>query len=245
MSFHKAFFLASTILVASIAVPAAAQAADAVATRSGTLRAGPASDFPSVGHISNGDDLQVYGCTDGYSWCDVSDGDNRGWFPGSRIAYVRDGDQEILPDVGADIGIGIIGFGVADYWGAHYHNRPFFRQEQRFQGRYHGPQPVPNRGPQPFHPGANQQRTQQPQSRVNQPHVNPPANQQPHVNQQPHNPQPNHVTPQVQHQVRPQFQHVNPPVHANAPHPPAVNNAPRQAPRGPASPAPCPEGKCH
>jgi uncharacterized protein YraI len=225
MRSHTKVFIITSAIVAAMAMPAVAQAAEAVAIHSGTMRAGPESDFPAVDHISSGDDLEVYGCTDGYEWCDVSDGDNRGWFQGSRIAFVRDGRREIITDVGAAVGIGIVGFALDDYWGAHYHSRPFFRQEHTFQNRWHpnpgnhphvnNPPPHVNNPPPHFNNQNNQPHVQQHVTpHVNTPHIQPHVNTphiQPHVN-----------TPHIQPHVN--TPHVQP--HVNTPHnaPPPIDN---------------------
>eukprot|EP01037_Dinobryon_pediforme_P038869 gene38869-47147_t len=55
----------------------AAEAADGFARSSGVLRAGPGTDYPVVDDVSRGDDLEIFGCTSGYSWCDVEVDDSR------------------------------------------------------------------------------------------------------------------------------------------------------------------------
>lgn len=252
--------------VMCFALPAtAAMAEDGVAARSGTLRAGPGTNFPSIDQVSRGDDLNIYGCTEDYAWCDVSVNDERGWFPGSRIDYLDDGREVVISEVGPSIGIAILGFSVGEYWGAHYHNRSFYRQERRFENfnRYSGPgrpqQPGPRPGVNAPRPGFNrppgqpfvapnqqaprpqyqpqQQRSQRPdQVDPRQQHVRPPR---PQFEQQAPRPQVQAPRPQPQVQApRPQVQAPRPQPQVQAPRPqPQV-----QAPRGPAPARNCGKG---
>jgi uncharacterized protein YraI len=251
MRFHSKLLAATAILAAVMTLPAAAQAADAIAQHSGTLRAGPGSDFPEVDHISSGDSLQVYGCTDGYDWCDVSDGDNRGWFPGSRIAYMRDGSEEILPEVATVVGIGIVGFAVDEYWGAHYHSRPWFNREHYFVGHYHGPGPgFHNPGGPIIHNNIVIQNGHPVHPQVG-PHVNNNVviqnGNQNHPGVGPHFGNPvvhNNNNPVLLQHNNNAVHNVNPVIHNNNGfHPNVVhNNAPHvNVQHGPI----CPNGKCH
>ncbi len=121
-------------------------ASDGIVLRSGTLRAGPGTDFPSVDQFSRGEEIQIYGCTVDYNWCDVSNDDNRGWFPGSRIGYLEGGRRVVITEAGPSLGIAILGFSVGTYWGQHYYNRPFYNRWHRYEDfdRY-----GPPRGPRP------------------------------------------------------------------------------------------------
>ncbi len=181
-----------SIALAAIAFMAvgtlAAEAADGFARSSGVLRAGPGTDYPVVDSVSRGDDLEIFGCTAGYRWCDVVVDDNRGWFPGSRIAFLRDGDTVLLPEIAVTLGIGIIGFEFYDYWGRYYPDRPFYHNPRWWRG--HGPIP-PGHGP--FPPGNNPPpppHNPPPPPPHNPPHFNkPPFVSRPHVEQrtfQPH-----------------------------------------------------------
>lgn len=163
-------FLAFTVtfLLGTVSLTVAASASDGVALRSGTLRSGPGVDYPAVDHISHGDELHIFGCVTDYSWCDVSNDESRGWFPGSRIGFDENGDTVVLSDDGPSLGIGIIGYDAGIYWDTYYRGRPFYRQRQRWvaygnvHSRYRGPVISPlvgsARGRNPPPPPTNYQR---------------------------------------------------------------------------------------
>ena len=67
-----------------VVVPNLASALSAVTTESTELRAGPALDFPVVDQIPSDVRVNVHGCVRGYSWCDVSWRDARGWIQAAR-----------------------------------------------------------------------------------------------------------------------------------------------------------------
>lgn len=132
----------ATAMAALAAATTPASAADGFALSSGLVRAGPATDYPVVGRIGAGEPLVVYGCTARYGWCDVSAADDRGWFPGRRIALERDGRRVALPTVAGLLGLSIVGFSLGDYWGTHYRHRPWY-EDRRWR---HGPrEPRPHR----------------------------------------------------------------------------------------------------
>ncbi|MDK9696274.1 MAG: SH3 domain-containing protein [Siculibacillus sp.] len=145
-----------TMGLALLALPTAALAADGFARSSGTLRAGAGSDYPAVMRVSAGTGLDVIGCISRYTWCDVAVDGERGWFPGRRIGFLRDGRRVYLSDGGAALGLTILSFGMADYWGNHYSGRPWYNEPRWWRG--HGPMPPhlgnPPRigGPEPMPP---------------------------------------------------------------------------------------------
>ncbi len=218
MSFRLSVFAASATLAAILAFPAAASAADGVAVRSGTMRAGPGTDYPSVDHVESGEDLEVYGCLRGYSWCDVSNGDNRGWYQGSRIAFERGGRRVYLPDVAPEFGIGILGFGAGTYWNEHYRDRPFYDQRNRFDRNDNRPG-TPNLPPPDYRPG-----------RPNQPPPDYRPGRPNNGDNRPHTPN----RPLPLEQARPPINNNPPPARANPPaqvhnNPPPVHNNPPPA----------------
>ena len=119
--------IAAALLFLTVA-PAMAQSADGSARSAGILRAGPGSDYPRIARIGRGEPLEIYGCVDGYDWCDVATDNDRGWFPGDAIVFDQGGRPVLLPEVADEMGIGILGFSRGDYWGHHYRNRPFFSE---------------------------------------------------------------------------------------------------------------------
>ena len=80
---------------------AAAQAAPGFSTANVNIRTGPDTDFPSVGVIPEGDDLDIRGCLKDESWCDVIWAGNRGWVfseylaPRCRASRIRNPDRSL------------------------------------------------------------------------------------------------------------------------------------------------------
>lgn len=144
--------LAAAATAAALAGTAAAQPApgpwQAVVSRQVHLRAGPGPTYPVVAVLIPGTPVEVRGCLPQYAWCDVEVDVRRGWVHGVYLeAYVRD-DHARVPDVGALLGIAIIGFALHEYWHDHYRERPFYGQRDRWV-----PLPRPPRPPGQAVPG--------------------------------------------------------------------------------------------
>lgn len=143
--------LAAAAISAALAGTATAQPEpgpwQAVVSRQVHLRAGPGPSYPVVAVLIPGTPVEVLGCLPNYAWCDVEVDVRRGWVHGVYLeAYARD-DHSRLPDVGALLGIAIIGFALHEYWHDHYRERPFYGQRDRW-----APPPPPRRPPKPPRP---------------------------------------------------------------------------------------------
>ena len=134
-----------TILATSIlcALPLMAQAYDAYTVADASLQAGPDMEYPSITEIPAGTELEIQGCIDGFTWCDVVAGDNRGWVAGDFLEEDFDNQRVVVTDYGPRIGIPVVGFSLGVYWGAHYHNRPFFSERTRWEERRIQPRALP------------------------------------------------------------------------------------------------------
>ena len=122
--------------------PAMAFAVDGYVTGNVNLRAGPDSQYPVIQVVPVGAPVSVQGCTQGWEWCDVIAGPNRGWVAGTFIQYTYNNQPVIVTDYGAQIGIPIVSFVIGTYWGRYYTNRPFYRDRARWYSR-----PIPIRPP--------------------------------------------------------------------------------------------------
>lgn len=127
----------------------AALAEDGYVTGTMNLRSGPDVSYPPVDTIPAGSPVSVQGCTDGWEWCDVIYGDDRGWVAGNYIQYEYNDQPVLLSGYGAAIGIPIVTFAVADYWGHYYRDRPFWGQRDVWFNR-----PYIRRAPPPAFHGA-------------------------------------------------------------------------------------------
>lgn len=137
-------WLATAALALAAPALTQAQAADAYLADDANLHAGPDASYPLIDQLEAGTEVDVQGCTEGWEWCDVIVGDERGWVIGNNLEY-EDQDQAVpLPDYGAQIGIPVITFSIGTYWDRYYRERPFYRQRDYW---YH--RPIERRVPAP------------------------------------------------------------------------------------------------
>jgi uncharacterized protein YraI len=117
---------------AMIASPTIAAAQDAVASVALNMRAGPSTEFPVVDVLPDGAAVDVHGCVNGYSWCDVTWRDARGWVSASYLQYSYQNRYVPIVEYGPRIDLPIIEFSVGSYWDNHYRGRPWYGQRARW-----------------------------------------------------------------------------------------------------------------
>jgi len=130
---------------------ASAQAAPGFSTADVNIRTGPDTEFPSVGVIPEGDEIEIAGCLRDESWCDVIWAGNRGWVYSEYLAFEQRGGYVSLPDVGpAAFHIPFVTFVARDYWDRYYVGRPWYRDRDRWyaynvrpRAGWHAPPPGP------------------------------------------------------------------------------------------------------
>src|SRR5512137_968352 len=148
-----------TLLAAALLLPMEALAQVVIAqpvpttqaftTGAVNLRAGPDRSFPLVSWLQGGTPVTVFGCLNGWHWCDVAFGFNRGWVYGRFLAVPFNGQQVLIMNSGPRFGVPMVTFSVGPYWGAHYRGRPWYhRPPPRGWG------PPPPRSPPPRPPSA-------------------------------------------------------------------------------------------
>lgn len=127
----------SSLLLAAFlcAIPTAALAQEAYTNRTANVRAGPDQSYPVVAQLPPGVGLQVMGCIDGYSWCDVVFGDNRGWVYAGSLSYPYQNRRVPILAYGPTIGIPIITFSIGSYWDSYYRGRPWYRNRSYWINR--------------------------------------------------------------------------------------------------------------
>jgi uncharacterized protein YraI len=124
--------LAGLALSAALLMPALAQAAPAFVTSGLNMRAGPGTEYPVVAQLEPGVQVEVFGCLEGYGWCDVAIGQDRGWVAGSFLQAPYYERREPLVSVAPAIGLPVVGFTVGNYWDSYYRNRPWYRERSRW-----------------------------------------------------------------------------------------------------------------
>lgn len=141
----------------------AAAALSAVLTATVHLRAGPSVYYPSVALMPADTPLDVVGCEEGYDWCDVQAGVDRGWVDATFLSAAGPGGQLVIASNAAVLGVPTVSFVFNTYWADYYPGRPWYGRRNfyyNYWNRYpHGrppprPRPLPVRPPQATLPPA-------------------------------------------------------------------------------------------
>lgn len=127
------------------AKPAAAQYANAQIVAPVYMRTGPAVGYPPVVVVPAYALVTVYGCINGWQWCDVSWGGYRGWVAAGFLRTQYLGQPAPYPYAAPQLGAPIISFIFGNYWDTHYRGRPWYQHRGRWNdwdnrhgyGRHH------------------------------------------------------------------------------------------------------------
>jgi uncharacterized protein YraI len=114
------------------------------------LRAGPSIEYPPVVMLAPGAVVEVFGCEQGYGWCDAQIGPDRGWIDAAYLQMSAPSGPVIVADAGITLGVPVISFVLNSYWGSYYQGRPWYARRPyyyNYWNRYpHGrPPPPPHR----------------------------------------------------------------------------------------------------
>ncbi len=145
--------LAGGALLLIMAGVAAAQ--NAATTESVDVYAGPDPSYPQVARLQSDTPVQVMGCLNDWSWCDVRFGEaDRGWLYAPAISYDYQGGYVPLYRYAPGLGIPVVAFSLDSYWGSYYHNRPWYGRRAEYMHRdvshHQRPSgPPPSAGPPP------------------------------------------------------------------------------------------------
>jgi uncharacterized protein YraI len=131
------------ILPLCLSTPLLAQAADGYVVADISLQAGPDTQYPSITELPAGTPIHIEGCIEGYTWCDVVAGGDRGWVAGSFVQEQYNNQPVIIEDYGPRIGIPIVAFSLGVYWEQHYHNRPWYGERTQWESRHIQPHQPP------------------------------------------------------------------------------------------------------
>ena len=119
----------------------------AFTTQAVNIRAGPDHTFPMVAWLPAGATVNVLGRIDGWRWCDVAAGFNRGWVFGQFLAISYQSQPIVIMNSGGWLGVPLITFSIGSYWDLHYRNRPWWNQRSYWVNR-----PPPAWRPPPSRP---------------------------------------------------------------------------------------------
>jgi uncharacterized protein YraI len=128
-----------------LATPARAQTAGYIYGH-GNLRAGPSREFPLVAVLPAGTQVQIYGCTDDWLWCDIDAGPSRGWLYARHLESSSGGRRVVIFGHGPTLGLPIVTFSLGTYWDTYYRGRPWYGRRSYWIGR-----PLPPHRPRPPH----------------------------------------------------------------------------------------------
>jgi uncharacterized protein YraI len=151
-------------------VSAAAAAQVAITTQAANVRAGPDRSYPLVAWLAAGTPVQVMGCINGWRWCDVLVGPNRGWVYSGFLSYGYQKSPTLILEGGPMLGLPLVTFSIGSYWDSYYRNRPWWGNRtywynrplppppawrpppSRPPGYYPGPRPPHSNNPPPYRP---------------------------------------------------------------------------------------------
>ncbi|MBC2775112.1 SH3 domain-containing protein [Rhizobium sp. AQ_MP] len=125
-----ALILSTAIAGVAILGSAAAQAGTYAAAEI-NMRAGPSTRYPSIGILPEGIPLNVFGCTNGYRWCDVEVSGRRGWVSAAYIDIDYDSQRVRIPAYAhlvQDPSLPTVSFSINSYWSHYYSDQDFYDQ---------------------------------------------------------------------------------------------------------------------
>jgi uncharacterized protein YraI len=148
------------------------------------LRTGPDSGYPRILTVPAGEAVEVLGCVDDWSWCDIYWRGERGWVSAGLLEYDYSGNRVDVYDYGVYTGWPVVTFVLGSYWHDHYHDRYWYRDRHYWQAYRPPPRPRPvyhyphSRPDYPSHSGQHRPlppvRPAQPGVRPLQPQARPP-----------------------------------------------------------------------
>ena len=89
-------------------------------------------EFPVVTAISANSSVDIHGCLDGMTWCDVSAAGTRGWVSASYLAHDMDGQRMVLPEASVRIEVPTVQYDTATYWDDHYRDQAFYAERDQW-----------------------------------------------------------------------------------------------------------------
>jgi uncharacterized protein YraI len=128
----KRILVASILGCSVLAAASPAFAGQGYLVANVALRAGPDVAYPSVVGLRAGTPVGIEGCVDGWSWCDVTTGNDRGWVPANYVQEDYQGQRVLVPQYGVQIGIPIVSFVFGSYWDNYYSHRSWYHNRDHW-----------------------------------------------------------------------------------------------------------------
>lgn len=125
--------LSATVFFAALLIANAAEASPGYVSRSVNLRAGPDVSYPVVNRVRAGTRVEIFGCMEGWNWCEIGFYRDRGWVSGQYLQAFENRRRVYVEQAGPVIQLPIISFEISNYWDAHYRNKPFYRDRGRWE----------------------------------------------------------------------------------------------------------------
>lgn len=139
--------LAAILVGLGLVASAAVSAAPAVVSAPINLRTGPDMDYPRIETLRPGTRVEVFGCVNDWSWCDVvTSYGERGWVSAAYLEYGPRGRRVVIAYHGPSLGLPVVSFYIGTYWDTYYRNKPWYAQRPHWEHRH--PQHVQHRPPQ-------------------------------------------------------------------------------------------------
>jgi len=205
-----------------------ASAQDAYTARPMNLRAGPDRGYPMVEQLDAGSPLDVHGCLDSWSWCDVSAEDGtRGWLYAGGISFVYEGGRVPVYTYGPQLGLPIITFSIGTYWGDYYRGRPWYAQRTQWEHRNFPPPPRHAMAPRGARPPASHAPMPRGSSHAPMSHERPSSGGRPQARPEE---QGHGARPEEQGHAAPRTETPRPEEHGHAAQPGRMGGQPQHAP---------------
>jgi uncharacterized protein YraI len=107
------------VLAAGLAGPAAAQSRTGYTNADANLRTGPDSGYPRIKAVPYGERVEIHGCINDWSWCDVEWRRDRGWMAAAFLETDLNGRRVVVVDNGPNLAWPILTFALTAYWYDH------------------------------------------------------------------------------------------------------------------------------
>jgi len=128
----KSIFATAVCALGVALLPAAASAESAFTSASVVLRTGPDAGYPAIVTLPVGQQVEIYGCVNDWSWCDIGTGYERGWVSAGYLDYDYRGRRVRIRTYGGEIGLRVLDFVLGPYWDEHYRGKAWYPQRDRW-----------------------------------------------------------------------------------------------------------------